>query len=1064
MDGALHVSGTYVRRHWRVAELSAVWRATGATVRVPAEGDRDFTAVLPLDEVRPLSAGEDDVADLWLHLAPRAGVEDDADVDRPDPADTPGPVRLGNFARTLRPAGAEGGCRVADDRVAVTQKGNVSLLLGGAPGRKFQVEVENLQVQDARVEVGVVVRGADRRAREARIVVAARETSTRHVFACRLDDLPEESLTDRGRFVQRASCVIDLADLAERLDLRDDTVDLYVEVEDADGLVQTKRVNGDGHHDRLRTGRVTRAGQVVQFVPYATFRGANVSMHVERMSEDSFACLRRWTRAAWLLPLVRPFAGVWLVGELPYKAQDNGYHLFRWLRENQPGRKVYYVIDEHAPDLQRVAPLGNVVLRNSREHIRAAFLANRIISTHHAEYLLPSRTAAAARGVRGVRVFLQHGVMGTKNMVANYGKLAPGFATDRFHVSSDREREMIINDFGFRPAQVRVTGLSRTDELLAPAQEPPSGLLVIPTWREWLGDRQSFEASDYRERWQGFLSHPRLKEAVSEGLPVTFILHPNMRRFADLFDVPGVRVVRQGEADVQTLLREHACLVTDYSSVGFDFAFQRRPVVYFQFDRQRFIGPRGSHLDLESDLPGQIVRDVDTLVDEVVRAAAGGFVMPEEHWARAARLLRHPDRQNNQRVTASVRSAGGPGVQWWRLLDGAAVQGAVLRFRRGSAYPRAMALLMGLARMLPRRRSVVFEAGNGRQYADSPRAIYEELVRRDTGLRTVWSTTGTFRPLDLRTRKVVPRSPRYYWELGRAKIWVNNQNFPIDVRPSRRTLYLQTWHGTPLKRMQHDAVSTTGRTEGYLDRVARMTGYWSALVSPSPFATARFRSAFRFDGPVIEEGYPRNDVLVSGERDELARLVKRRVGLDPETRLILFAPTFRDNEKTGARFAFDPHVDLEELADRLPPGTVLGIRKHGIIRQAVQIPEAAQGRVVDVSSYPDVQDLLAAADALVTDYSSLMFDFALTRRPMLFYCYDLEEYRDELRGFYFDFEDAAPGPILRTQDELFAALDDLHGVRDAYAPQLDEFVTRFGPWEDGGSASRVVNEMLRMAR
>jgi CDP-glycerol glycerophosphotransferase len=160
---------------------------------------------------------------------------------------------------------------------------------------------------------------------------------------------------------------------------------------------------------------------------------------------------------------------------------------------------------------------------------------------------------------------------------------------------------------------------------------------------------------------------------------------------------------------------------------------------------------------------------------------------------------------------------------------------------------------------------------------------------------------------------------------------------------------------------------------------------------------------------------------------------------------------------------FNPHVDFEELAEHLPDGAVLGVRKHGIIRQAVKIPEAVGDRVIDLSSYPDVQDLLAAADVLITDYSSLMFDYALKRRPILLYCYDIESYRDELRGFYADFESEAPGPILRTDKDLFRALGALDEVLAAYAPNLERFASTYGPKDDGNAAARVVDELLRAA-
>ncbi len=520
-------------------------------------------------------------------------------------------------------------------------------------------------------QVEVHVRAAGPRAPVTglRVVAVSRQTRSRYAFAGSLATGDAVPRRDRGGGAQHGSAVVDLRELAARLDPADEVLDVVVELEDADGGVETHRVRRPAGARERPWGAVEHEGTVTQFVPYSTFRASNRSVHVERMEPEVLGELRRWRRRSWWLPLVRPFTGIWLVGELPHRAQDNGYHLFRWLRTTRPDRRAYYVVDADSPDLPRLEGLGNVVLRRSTEHVRLAYLANRLVGTHHAEYLLPSRDPRVVRGARGVRVFIRHGVSGTKNMVGNYGRFAPGFATDRVHASSDRERDTAIREFGYRPAQVRVTGLPRFDALLAPLDEPPSGVLVIPTWREWIGTHEAFEASEYREAWQSVLAHPRLARAVADGLAVTFILHPNMGSFAEAFGAPGVRVLRQGDADVQTLLRTHAMLVTDYSSVGFDVALLGRPVAYFQFDQERFFGPHGSHLDLDADLPGPIVHDADALVDEVLDARARGFTVLPAHVERARALVRYHDRRNCERVAHSVATAGGPAVQWWRLVD-----------------------------------------------------------------------------------------------------------------------------------------------------------------------------------------------------------------------------------------------------------------------------------------------------------------------------------------------------------------------------------------------------------
>lgn len=890
-----------------------------------------------------------------------------------------------------------------------------------------------------------------------------RQTGAEARAPMQVQDLPDRMRSDHGHLHRDLAATVDLVQVTGRLPRDTEYVAVDLVVTDAAGVEGRLAPVVPDELDvrRLQPVSVSGTDRVSHYVPYVTFKAARIGFKVDHFEPAAFRSLKRSVLWAPLAPVARRFAGAWLVGELPHRAQDNGYHLFRWIRERHPGRRVYYVITADSPDRERLEALGNVVVRGSREHVRLSLLATRLISTHLPEYLLPTPDPRLVRRNRAVRVFLQHGIMGMKNMVPNYGRRSSTFRCDVFHVSSAREREMIINDFGYLPSQVRVTGLPRFDRLLEPSNAP-RGILVIPTWRDWLLRPEAFEGSEFLERWRGLLHDERVRQLVAAGERITFVLHPNLAHHTDLLDVPeGVTVLRQGERDVQDLMRDHRALVTDYSSVGFDFALLGRPVYYFQFDRDRFLGRYPSHIDPVTDLPGHVATTSDEVLDAVVAGWQAGFPMPEENARRIRMWVDHPDRDNCSRVYESIRKVGRVRVLANRVRSSRHARRLYQRFSASRAYRPAMRQLMALARLTPRSRTVVFESGNGRQYAGSPRAIYEELARRDTGLRTVWSTTSTFRPLDNGTRKVAPRSPRFYWELGRAKFWVTDQNLGVDVRPGRRTFYLQTWHGTPLKRMQHDALTQEGRRPGYLERVTRQTGYWTALLSPSPYASECFRSAFRFTGEMLELGCPRNDVLAGPGLAERAALTRARLGLPSSARVVLFAPTFRDDARQGSRYVFDPRLDYRQVAEDLPEDMVLLVRAHHVTGGSAGVPPDLRGRVLDVTAYEDSHDLLAAADALVTDYSSVMFDYALTRRPMLFYCPDLEEYATQLRGLYLDLTEVAPGPIVRSQEELVGALRRLDETAAEHADRRTSFVQQFAPLDDGAASARVVDVLLQ---
>jgi CDP-glycerol glycerophosphotransferase len=347
---------------------------------------------------------------------------------------------------------------------------------------------------------------------------------------------------------------------------------------------------------------------------------------------------------------------------------------------------------------------------------------------------------------------------------------------------------------------------------------------------------------------------------------------------------------------------------------------------------------------------------------------------------------------------------------------------------------------------------VLFESWHG-SYSDNPRAISEALLRSSLPLRVAWVLRE--RPVDLpESVAVVKPDTRSYLEyLGRAGYVVSNGTMPGYFLKKRSCTYLQTWHGTPLKRIGFDiarpAFSDSTRAMSSLERdVAK----WDYLISPNRFSTDILRNALRYRGPVMEIGYPRNDLLRSPQAGRLREETRRRLGIADGVRAVLYAPTWRDDD------AFSLHLDLEAAVEALGEGWVILLRVHPDVADTFALSGMRQ--VIDVTSEPDIRELYLAADVLLTDYSSAMFDFAVTGKPMLFYTYDLSFYRDRLRGFYFDFEAEAPGPLLATSDDVVASLLDLEQVTARYAGAYERFVERFCHLDDGHAAERVIDALF----
>jgi CDP-glycerol glycerophosphotransferase len=355
---------------------------------------------------------------------------------------------------------------------------------------------------------------------------------------------------------------------------------------------------------------------------------------------------------------------------------------------------------------------------------------------------------------------------------------------------------------------------------------------------------------------------------------------------------------------------------------------------------------------------------------------------------------------------------------------------------------------------------IVYNSFHGR-YSDNPRALFERL-HDSPGIEHVWLADPTHADRFPPFVSTVPIDSRDAGEaLHDADLVVANTHTEVEWARSPGTTYLQTWHGTPLKRIHRDVLWAP---PGRLDRLDEDVARWDLLLSPNSASTPRLRAAFGFDGPIAETGYPRNDLLVGSAGDPVREVVRKELGIGDHVTAVLYAPTWRDNERFTDGDRSDRPVplglDLAALAGRLGDDHCVVARLHNMMTGRSRPP--ADPRVLDASLYPDVRDLYLAADVLVTDYSSAMFDFAVTGKPVYYYAYDLERFRDEIRGFYFDLAPESPGPIIDDEAELAAAILDRTAVQDAYAARYRRFQETYCYLEDGGATDRVL-ELLGLA-
>jgi CDP-glycerol glycerophosphotransferase (TagB/SpsB family) len=355
-------------------------------------------------------------------------------------------------------------------------------------------------------------------------------------------------------------------------------------------------------------------------------------------------------------------------------------------------------------------------------------------------------------------------------------------------------------------------------------------------------------------------------------------------------------------------------------------------------------------------------------------------------------------------------------------------------------------------------RLIYFQSFLGQSPTDHPGAIQEALKRvRPDGVRMLWCVADSSVSVPEGAEPVLLRSRAWYDAMARAAWIVTNVELEPWFRRREGQQVLETYHGYPSKAMGLSQWRARDLTPTHVEQMLRRTsGAWNNLLTPIPEMDEYYRENYAFEGRIISQGYPRQDALVAEGHEQRRSATRQQLGISPGKTAILYAPTWRDDLATNFRSAQSVlHLDVAQAARDLGPDHVVLLRGH---RFHASTPGDAQ--VLDVTSYPEVNDLILAADAAVLDYSSLRFDVALAWRPMVFLVPDLREYTEQTRGFLYPFEDSAPGPLLETTAEVVDALRDLPALWRTWVDRVAAFNLKYNPLADGHAADRVTAEFF----
>lgn len=613
-----------------------------------------------------------------------------------------------------------------------------------------------------------------------------------------------------------------------------------------------------------------------------------------------------------------------------------------------------------------------------------------------------------------------------------------GKAISMFVAASEPVGARLQTAFGLADGVIAPIGDPRDDALIASRAEdsrttvlthlglPDDGsklVLYAPTWRDGSADPAVPSSDEWvaLEQW-----------AADQDARLVVRAHPLGLGSYERVDAERVHLLSARQlGDVTPLLAAFDAVVTDYSSIAFDYSLLGKPIVWFAPDLEQYERDRGFYESYESLTEGISAQTWAETIEHLT-SALSSEKQHKEYAARAERLANrlfaYRDGNAAQRVLEEILRRRGVTVKRGHAQSDQA--------QHRQASPGA------------NRASIVFfESFYGRQVSCNPLALDAEISRVAPAVTRYWSVADPSLKAPDGAVAVVAGSAEWKQARTSADLVIVNDWLRKDFVPSAHQRVLQTWHGTMLKKLALERSGVSLRTRFATIRESRK---WDVLLSQNAHSTTHLRKSYAYHGPVWQAGYPRDDELVHLDK----KTARERLGLTADMHVLAYAPTWRDSSQLVDL------LDTVEFAKRMPENWVLLVRGHTRTHEFGDYPEL-EGRLRDVSHWPNVNDVLLACDLFVTDYSSLMFDASVAHIPMAFYAPDLERYRDQERGFTFDFDASAPGPIVRDRAALLNLVETLAEWPKEYEARYEAWRERFNPHDDGYAAARIVERLFR---
>lgn len=554
-----------------------------------------------------------------------------------------------------------------------------------------------------------------------------------------------------------------------------------------------------------------------------------------------------------------------------------------------------------------------------------------------------------------------------------------------------------------------------------------------------------------------------MQDKLADDYVVLVRLHHLVANAIDIHEFEGFAYDLSAYPNIADLYLIADVLITDYSSVMFDYGYLKRPMIFFAYDLDWYLDDsnRGVYLDYVKTVPGPIARSTEQIIHylqkpDKLEAEYGSKL--EWFYNEFCTYGRDGDASKNtveQVINNNItRDNGEKGFFTSKLARALGVTSL------------EMGALNLFGQFLKRSKLIVFENNGGRATDSDPRALYEYLKAHPNGYKLLWlaSADQTERFRSAALPYVIKKSLKGIVARARASFYITNSEVAVNWKKPRGMKVIQTGNGSPLKKVGTDLSSDfiPGQSIYQYQKNQVIEGRkWDYLLAGNATAADLQKNAFRLgDNQIVMSGLPRIDQLLDMDSTKREK-IRQELGITATKRVILYEPTWRDNEIVYVdQYGMESKVDFEKLSRSLPKDVVVLVKFHPLITSGR--PKFKKlDNIIDVSDWQSNVELLAVADLLVTDYSSVLFDFAVTNKPMIFMAPDLEEYQDYVRGLYVeDYEEFVPGPVVRSTAELLEAINSWISAdpkwRD-YQRKVEKFNQEYNSWNDGRSAQKAMN-------